>query len=105
MEGVLVTGAQQYYQALALAKLGQQGKADAVFRSFVDDAAAALAAPPAEEQRLRRRASSSARLAAAHYVAGLGHLGLNETSQANSEFAKTLELCPDHLGASTVLKQ
>jgi len=39
----------------------------------------------------------------AHYLAGLGHLGLGESAEARTAFTKALETSPDHLGAARAL--
>jgi len=49
--------------------------------------------------------SQRSRLADAHYMAGLGYLGLNEKGKARQEFNQALEAGPDHLGAKTMLAQ
>jgi hypothetical protein len=50
------------------------------------------------------RLSPRARQALAHYVAGLGHLGLGEQDKADEEFKLALQSSPDHLGAKTALE-
>jgi hypothetical protein len=47
--------------------------------------------------------ASATRVALAHYVVGLGHLGLGETDQAKREFALALKSRPDDLGAKSEL--
>jgi Tfp pilus assembly protein PilF len=49
--------------------------------------------------------SQRSRLANAHYMSGLGYLGLNEKEKARQEFNQALEAGPDHLGAKTMLAQ
>ncbi len=43
------------------------------------------------------------RLAQAHYLAGLGALGLGRRDEAQREFAECLKISPDHLGAKNQL--
>jgi tetratricopeptide (TPR) repeat protein len=105
---------QRYYQAIAQKKLKQirgtadQSKADAeadsALRGLIDAANRALERSNAgNAESFGDRQSPRNRAALAHYVAGLGHLGLGETDKAMQEFASALEAVPDHLGAKTAL--
>jgi tetratricopeptide (TPR) repeat protein len=101
-------GAQSYFQALCLQKLGQADKAKAMFQSLVDSGQRALQQPAsAEAGRGGRggRAGGSPRLrsATAHYSIGLGYLGLGDTAKAKTELAQAAEISPDLLGARTAL--
>jgi Tfp pilus assembly protein PilF len=51
----------------------------------------------------RRQPSRYVRLAAAHYAAGLGYLGLGQTDKARVELKQALENSPDLLGARAEL--
>ena len=42
-------------------------------------------------------------MANAHYLTGLGYLGLNEPSQAKAEFSQAVEISPDLVGARAAL--
>ena len=46
-----------------------------------------------------------AQAADAHYLAGLGQLGLNHREQARSEFSLALEAVPDHYAAMNALTE
>ena len=62
---------------------------------MIDAANRALEAnPPGEAVPGRRN-----RLAAAHYAAALGYLGLHDTEKARRELKAVLEASPDHPGA------
>ena len=105
--GLLASGPQAYYRALSFEKLGLGEKARAVFESLVKAGQQALqepqqgAAAPAGVGR--RQQSPRIRLAAAHFVTGLGYLGLNEREKAKQELTMALQTNPDHLGARTAL--
>jgi len=102
----LTRGVQRYYQALALARLGQTEKATAIFRELVN----------AGEQGRSRAAQSDfftsfgeqqnqrARLSSANFVAGLGHLGLKNQELARAAFAEAVKVNPSHLGARAELR-
>jgi len=98
-------GPQRYYQALALQKLGNTGRANELCRDLVADGerrtgegrAIDFFASFGEQQSQRNR------LAEGHYLAGLGHLGLGEREEARTAFTKALEASPDHLGAARAL--
>ena len=101
------TGAQSYYEALCLQKLGQPDKAKALFQSLVDSGQRALQQPaPAEGGRGGmggRGQSPRLRSANAHYLIGLGYLGLGDAVKAKAELAQATEISPDLLGARTAL--
>ena len=84
--------AQAYYQGLAYQKLGQPEQAHALFQGLVQQPA-----PPAGGRATR------ARTANAHYLAGLGYLGLTDQAQAKAELAQAVQISPDLVGARTVL--
>jgi len=104
---LLSGGAQSYHQALCLQKLGQDGKAKAIFESLVKSGQQALqeSSPGAASTTGsgRRQQPPRARLAAAHYLVGLGYLGLNDKEKAKEELTQALETSPDLLGARTAL--
>jgi hypothetical protein len=93
---------------LAQRKLGQNTEAESTLRALVEAANRVL-----EPNRTRDDASGSAaerraardRDALAHYLAGLGHLGLGDAEKAKQEFTLALKARPDHLGAKTELAQ
>src|ERR1019366_832661 len=104
---VAAGGAQSYYQALCLQKLGQADKAKTMFQGLVDSGQLALKQPaPTEAGRGGRggRAQSPRLQAAnAHYLIGLGYLGLGDAAKAKVELAQAVETSPDLLGARTAL--
>ena len=50
-----------------------------------------------------QRRSGRLRLAEAHYLIGLGNLGMGQTAQAREEFQAAVKLNVNHLGATTQL--
>jgi Tfp pilus assembly protein PilF len=49
--------------------------------------------------------SQRAKVADAHYLAGLGQLGLKNLDQARQEFSRALEASPDHYAAMRALTE
>jgi tetratricopeptide (TPR) repeat protein len=97
-----------YYQALAKHKLGQIAEADSALHGLLEAANRSLeqaAAPGDSPEFFGQRQSAGARTALAHYVAGLGHLGLGETDKAKSEFELALQTVPDSPGPKLELMQ
>ena len=97
---------QGYYRGLALGKLGQDDKAEALFRGLVDSANQALQQSPAKTDSgasLEVLRAGRDRLATAHYVAGLGYLGLNDKEKARQEMARALQASPDHAGVRAAI--
>jgi len=72
-----------YYQALAMEKLGKTEEAKAIFHGLVTAGQQALAS-----QKPR------ARLAMAHYIVGLGYLGLNDQAGAKAELSQAVRTDP-----------
>ena len=99
-------GAQRYYQALSLRKLGKNEDVEEIFRDLVKSGNEALEQTSSQIDffaKFGEQQSQRSRLANAHYMAGLGYLGLNEKDNARREFNQALEAGPDHLGAKTML--
>jgi len=99
---------QQYYQALSLAKLGKKEDVKEMFQDLVESGKEALGRTSSQIDffaKFGEQQSQRSRLANAHYMAGLGYLGLNEKDKARQEFNQALEASPDHLGAKTMLAQ
>jgi len=103
--GVRVEQAALYYQAMALMKLGHADRAKTIFEQLIDDGARALAKAPDSETPSQPDATSSqsAQAADAHYLAGLGQLGLNNRDQARQEFSLALKASPEHFAAMSAL--
>jgi tetratricopeptide (TPR) repeat protein len=93
--GVRVEQATPFYQALALEKLGQSDRATAIFTQLIDASNRTLSANPASAPRTQ--------LADAHYLAGLGQLGLNNPDKARQEFSLALQASPDHYASQRAL--
>ncbi len=102
---VTTGGAQSYYQALCLQKLGQADKAKTIFQGLVDAGQLALKQPAPAEAGRGGSAGQSPRIrfANAHYMIGLGFLGLGDTAKAKAELAQAVAISPDLLGARTAL--
>jgi tetratricopeptide (TPR) repeat protein len=101
--GFMGSGAQTYYQAMCSLKLGQSDKAKGMFQELVSSGQRAMEQQPPSFGGRGRTVSPRARTAMAHYTIGLGYLGLNDVGKAKAEFAKSVELSPDLLGARTAL--
>jgi tetratricopeptide (TPR) repeat protein len=99
--------AQGYYQGLAFQKLGQTEKAQALFQSLVESGQNELKQPaPAaggRGDRGGRGIPPRTRTANAHYLAGLGYLGLKDQAQAKAELSQAVQINPDLVGARTAL--
>ena len=98
--GVRVQQAELYYHALALEKLGQSDRARAIFTQLVDAANKELGSSPIKSNA---SAPQRSQVADAHYIAGLGQLGLQNKDQARQEFSLALKASPDHYAATKAL--
>ena len=95
-----------YFQARSLEKLGQHPRAQQLYKNLIATATRALQGGGRSEffAKFGEARSPRLRAAQAHYVAGLGHLGLKATPQAKSEFTQALQLNPYLLEAKTRLE-
>jgi tetratricopeptide (TPR) repeat protein len=102
----LANRASSYFQALALRKIGQDERAENIFRELITAGEAALApASDSSELLSGERLPLRVRSATANYIAGLGHAGLGETEKARENFTAALAASPDHFGATIALEQ
>ena len=103
--GLSTRSVQRYYQALSLRKLGQADKAEETFKGLVESGQRALERKTERDfsSELEERQYRQSQLTLAHYIAGLGYLGLGEDEKARQELAQALQANPDHLGAKTAL--
>jgi tetratricopeptide (TPR) repeat protein len=102
-------GVQGYYAALSLRKLGgEDEKAQTVFQGLVKSGEEALRQAPAQidsSAAFNVQQFQRSRLAMAHYITGLGYLGLGEKARAKEELEKAIQICPAHLGAKTAMAE
>jgi tetratricopeptide (TPR) repeat protein len=101
--GVRVEQAAPFYQALALEKLGQDDRAKAFFAQLIATGSKSLGSAPEIKGPAVATPAQRAQAADAHYLIGLGQLGLNHQEQARQEFALALEASPDHYAAMRAL--
>jgi tetratricopeptide (TPR) repeat protein len=103
--GGRVAGAELYYQALALEKLGQSDRAATLFQQLIDTGTKQVASGPDAEIQSGSHASSveRAHVADAHYLIGLGQLGMGNGEKARQEFELALGASPDHFAATMTL--
>jgi tetratricopeptide (TPR) repeat protein len=101
--------AQDYYRGLAFQKLGQEDKAQELFRNLVQFGQSELqpSAPTTEASGFypERRVSPRARTANAHYLAGLGYLGLKNQAAAKAELSQAIQMSPGMVGARVALSR
>jgi len=97
----------QYYQALALAKLGQTGRAKAIFEKLIEAGQTKLTEKPAMSffAKFGERQTKQSRLADAHYILALGYLGTGQNQKAKDELQTAVKLNPNHLWAKTQLTE
>jgi len=102
---VRVEHATLFYQAMALRKLGQEDRARAIFELLIDIGTKALGTAPDREASGHSNISATKRgqVADAHFLVGLGQLGLNKLDEARQEFVLALKASPDHYAAMKVL--
>jgi len=96
-----------YCQGLAYRKLGQEREAIEVFDGLIKLGKERLAASAGLDffEKFGERQSEVSRLAHAHYLLGLGHLGKGIKAEAKAEFEQVLKLNPNHIGAQARLRE
>lgn len=100
-DGLSERQTQSYYQALARRKLGQSEESEKALRELAQSAERQIHEDGAPADSGARGPNQQTALA--HYLSGLAHLGLGETSPARTEFEKALVAQPDYLGAKAEL--
>ncbi|MBI5387131.1 MAG: DUF5107 domain-containing protein [Verrucomicrobia bacterium] len=90
-----------YFHALALQKLNRADEAKPIFERLVKAGEEQLTKGEAADYfaKFGEKQSERVRQAGAHYLIGLGQLGLGEKAKAEAEFKQVLALHPAHLGA------
>lgn len=86
--------AQAFYQGLAFQQLGQPEKAQLLFRTLLQTGQDALQQSPTANRTFS---------ANAHYLEGLGDLGLKDSTAARAQLQQAVQISPDLLGARTAL--
>jgi tetratricopeptide (TPR) repeat protein len=96
-----------YFHALALQKLDRADEAKPIFERLVKAGGEQLTQGEAPDYfaKFGEKTSERVRQANAHYLIGLGQLGLGRRSEAEAAFQKALELHPAHLGSTTALRE
>ena len=101
--GGLSRNSGHYFPALALRRLGKEDRANDILGDLVASAELALQPAAAESVDPNNanfdRRSAQERVAAAHYLAGLGH-----EFKARDAFSAALAIVPAHLGAKLALE-
>ena len=91
-----------YFGARAMQNLGRTDEAKPIFERLVKIGEEQLAKSEGPDYfaKFGEKTSERVRQAGAHYLIGLGQLGLGEREKAVVSFQEALELHPAHLGAS-----
>ena len=97
----------RYYQALAFAQLGEKEKADQIFDRLITTGSDMLTEDTSGDffAKFGGRQTKNVRLAHAHYVTGLGHLGNGPKEKAKDNFTRAVELNVNHIWANFELSQ
>ncbi|MHC4572262.1 MAG: DUF5107 domain-containing protein [Planctomycetota bacterium] len=97
----------RYYQALALNKLGQNQQAKKIFDRLITIGREKLTEDVAMDffAKFGQQQTKEVRLADAHYIIGLGYLGIGQTQKAKAEFAQAVELNVNHIWAAAWLSK
>ena len=96
-----------YYQGLALRKIGRHEEAEKMFESLIQTGKERLGQAPAMDffAKFGERQSAIVRQADAHYLLGLGYLGMGKNEEGKAELKKALELNINHAAARRRLER
>jgi tetratricopeptide (TPR) repeat protein len=91
-----------FYRALALQKLGEKEQASGIFQSLVTSGEEMLAKGASVDDfaKFGARTSKNVEQAGAHYLIGLGQMGLGKTQQAKAEFEQAVKLDVNQMWAA-----
>lgn len=97
----------QFYQALALAKLGKTDEARALFEGLIRHGESLLKSGEQADYfaKFGERQSERVQQAQAHYMIALGHTGLGRTAEADAALGKAVGLHPAHLGVLALMNR
>jgi tetratricopeptide (TPR) repeat protein len=103
--GAHVADTLTYYRALAFAKLGNHERASVLFQQLLDAGTRSLVGMPDVSTFANATVPADQRMrdADAHFVAGLGYLGMQNQERARQELNLALQASPDHLAAKVAL--
>ena len=87
-----------YYKGLSLIKMKRDGEANTIFRRMLGETGDNSA-----YSQFDGRLTNVAQRVAAHYMAGLGQMGLGDKVKAAAEFNAALKLNPGHIWSRTYL--
>jgi tetratricopeptide (TPR) repeat protein len=95
-----------YFQGMAQKKLGNADKAAGYFNSLIKAGTKLLSNTAGMDYfaKFGGKRTETARLAHAHYLIGLGHLGQGRLSEAKADFQQALKRDVNHLGARSGLE-
>jgi len=95
-----------YYRALALRKTGREKEAKQIFDDLIKLTQKRLSGSGVDFfAKFGEKETQEDKMAAAHYLLGLGYLGNGQPAKANAEFAKAVEFNINHLWARIQLSQ
>jgi tetratricopeptide (TPR) repeat protein len=97
----------RYYQALAFAQLGKKEKAEQIFDRLITTGSDMLTEDTSGDffAKFGGRQTKNVRLANAHYIIALGHLGKNQKQKAKDNFTRAVELNVNHIWANFELSR
>jgi len=95
-----------FYQAASLRKIGQKERASEILNRMISTGNNNLRNGDQIDffAKFGQQQSQRTSLGMTHFVIGLGHLGLDRRAEAEAEFRKALEICPDHFYSKIFLE-
>jgi tetratricopeptide (TPR) repeat protein len=87
-----------FYQAMSLKRLGKTEKSTEIFKRLITAGNNSLKNMDQVDffEKFGQQQSQRSSLGNTHFIIGLGYLGLDKHAEAEAEFRKALDNCPDH---------
>ncbi len=100
-EGTRWAQESQFYRAMSMAKLDRQEEAKAIFDDLIRSGTQRIERDEEADffAKFGEQQARQARLASAHYLLGLGYLGVGRRDEARAEFGKAAKLNVSHVWA------
>jgi tetratricopeptide (TPR) repeat protein len=95
----------RYYRALSMAELGRDEQAKAIFEDLIEEGTRRIERGEDADffAKFGEQQARQVRLASAHYLVGLGHLGLGRDEKAREEFEQATKFNVSHVWAGAEL--
>ncbi len=106
-EGTRWVPESRFYRAMAMRELGQEEQAKAIFDELIQSGTQRIERDEETDYfaKFGEQQARQSRLASAHYLLGLGYLGVGQKDDARDQFSKAARLNVSHVWAKAQLEE